>query len=136
MEGDKLKPMADRELVIVLDDDTGMLKAMQRLLQVRGFDVEVFCTAEAFNDNARIHDAKCLVLDVHLDGVSGIDVRRQLTRAGHELPVIFVTGSTSEAVREAALEAGCVAVLKKPFPSSDLLEAVELAVQRSKARLS
>ena len=123
--------MSNHELVIVVDDDPSVLRAVQRVLQVRGFDVfQAFNTVEDFLEGGRLNDATCLVLDIHLDGSSGIEVRHQLTRSGHLLPVILITAVESEVTRKAALEAGCVAYLNKPFPSGLLIEAVETSIQK------
>ena len=113
--------MTTRKLVLVVDDDPSMLGAVERLLRVHGFDTEVFNTVESFLDRARLCDATCLVLDIHLDGMSGIELKRQLTLSGIELPVIFITANDSEATRKAAMEAGCVAYLPKPFPTKSLI---------------
>ena len=120
--------------VIVVDDDPGMLRALQRVLQLHGFETEVFSSAEGFLEGAHLDDATCLVLDVHLQNISGIDLRRQLTRSGHSLPVIFITAVESEATRKAALESGCVAYLHKPFPSDRLIEAIETIIEKGSAR--
>ena len=122
--------MSNRKLVIVVDDDPSVLRAVQRVLQVHGFDVQAFNSVEDFLEGGRLNDATCLVLDIHLDGSSGIEVRHQLTRSGHLLPVIFITAVESEVTRKAALEAGCVAYLNKPFPSGLLIEAVETSIQK------
>ena len=111
--------------IIVLDDDASVLGAVERVLKAHGFDAEVFDTVEGFLGGARLGDASCLVLDINLNGTSGIELKRQLTRAGVSLPVIFITGADNEATRKAALEAGCVAYLVKPFPSSALIEAID-----------
>jgi FixJ family two-component response regulator len=120
--------MASRKLIAVLDDDASVLRAVERVLKAHGFDAQVFDTVEGFLGGARLGDASCLVLDVNLKGMSGIDVSRKLTRAGVSLPVIFITGVENEATRKAALEAGCLAYLHKPFPSRRLIEAIEQAV--------
>jgi FixJ family two-component response regulator len=110
--------MADREVVIVLDDDTSMVRSLQRLLDAHGYDVRGYDTAEEFLENAPLHDARCLVLDINLNGRSGVDLRRHLTRAG----------SGREGTAKAALEAGCVALLNKPFSAADFSPAVQSAV--------
>jgi FixJ family two-component response regulator len=114
-----------RNLVIVVDDDPSILRALQRVLQVHGFDTEVFTSVEGFLAGAHLSEAACIVLDVHLQHRSGIDLMHQLLRSGHSLPVIFITAVESEATRKSALKAGCLAYLHKPFPSSLLIEAVE-----------
>jgi FixJ family two-component response regulator len=126
--------MGTRHLVIVLDDDPGILRAMQRVLQVHGFETEVFSSVEAFLEGAHLGEASCLVLDVHLQHKSGIELRRQLTRSGHTLPVIFITAVESEAMHKAALGVGCVAYLHKPFPSNLLIEAVEMVIENARER--
>ena len=120
--------MTARKLVIVVDDDPSILAAVKRLLRVHGFDTEVFNTAESFLDRANLCGVTCLVLDIHLDGMSGIELRRQLTRSGIELPVVFITANDSEPSRKAAMEAGCVAYLQKPFLTKLLMDAIEAAL--------
>ncbi|MPR10409.1 response regulator [Microvirga tunisiensis] len=126
--------MGKRHLVIVLDDDPSMLRAMQRVLQVHGFETETFSSVEGFLEGAHLGDATCLVLDIHLQHMSGIELRRQLTRSGHSVPVIFITAVESETTHKAALEAGCVAYLHKPFPSDRLIEAVESVIDLGSER--
>jgi FixJ family two-component response regulator len=123
-----------RNLVIVVDDDPSMLRAVQRVLQVHGFETEVFNSVEGFLESAHLGEATCLVLDIHLPHMSGIELRRQLTHSGHSLPVIFITAVQSEATRKAALKAGCVAYLHKPFPSDLLIQAVETVIRNDRGR--
>ncbi len=123
-----------RDLVIVVDDDPSILRAVQRVLQIHGFDTEVFGNVEDFLKGAHLGEASCLVLDVDLQHLSGIELRRQLTRSGHLLPVIFITAVDSDATRKAALESGCIAYLHKPFPSTLLIEAIETVSRSRKGR--
>ena len=120
--------MACSKLIIVLDDDASVLGAVERVLKFHGFDVQVFESVEGFLRDARIDDAACLVVDINLKGRSGIDLRRDLERSGVTLPVIFITGGDNGATRKAALRAGCVAYLHKPFTSRLLIDAIEQAV--------
>jgi len=117
-----------RKAVFVVDDDPGMLKGIERLLQVHGFDAELFHSAEDFHSRAKLHEASCLVLDVHLQGKSGIELSNELGTYGRALPVIFITANDSEYTRKAANEAGCVAYLAKPFSARSFLDAIEKAV--------
>jgi FixJ family two-component response regulator len=126
---EQLSIMGTPHLVIVVDDDPSILRALQRVLQVHGYGTEVFDNAEGFLKRAHLAEATCLVLDVQLQHSSGIELRRQLTHSGQTLPVIFITAADSEVTRRSALEAGCVAYLRKPFPSSLLIEAVETATR-------
>jgi FixJ family two-component response regulator len=116
-----------RKLVVVVDDDGGMLKGLERLLNASGFDTEVFSSAEAFLASTCAREATCLVLDIHLGGMSGIDLRRRLAASGSAVPVIFMTAFDDESTHEEAIEAGCVACLHKPFPARLLIGAIETA---------
>ena len=116
--------LASGKRIIVLDDDAGMLKAVERVLKVHGFETEVFDSVKALRDGAHFDEASCLVLDINLNGHCGIELRRQLAREGVSIPVIFITGVDSRATKEAALQAGCVAYLPKPFSSEKLLDAI------------
>jgi len=120
--------MPDRKRIIVLDDDPSMLTAVKRVLKLNGFEAEAFDTVEGFQDGAHFDGASCLILDIHLRGHCGIELRKKLARDGISVPVIFITAVDSKATKEAALRAGCVAYLNKPFPSRDLIDAIEQVV--------
>jgi FixJ family two-component response regulator len=129
--------VARRNVVYVLDDDPDMLRGLERLLKVHGFRPKLFQSAETFfacgdNDD----EAVCLLLDVHLNGVSGIDVKRQLMRSGARLPVIFITARDNDATRRLIAEVGCVAYLPKPFSAKSLVEAIALADQHNPKAVS
>jgi FixJ family two-component response regulator len=114
----------------VLDDDPDMLRGLERLLKVHGFRPKVFQSAEAFFASIDDDDgALCLLLDVHLNGASGIDVKRQLARSGVRLPVIFITANDNDATRRSIAQVGCVAYLPKPSTAKSLVEAIALAEQ-------
>jgi FixJ family two-component response regulator len=118
---------ARRKLVVVVDDDAGMLKGVSRLLTAHGFDIEAFPSAEAFLDRTAEREVGCLVLDIHLGGMSGIDLRRRLAKSGSPVPVIFITAFDDEGTQREAVEAGCVAFLHKPFAAHLLIAAIEKA---------
>lgn len=119
--------MSKRKAVFVVDDDPGMLRGLKRLLREYGFDAVLFDSAEAFQSEANLDDAFCIVLDVNLQDSSGIDLRQQLKSRGISVPVIFITGNDSDATRAAALESGCSAYLTKPFPAQSLIDPIEKA---------
>jgi FixJ family two-component response regulator len=119
-----------RKLVIVVDDELGVLKGIGRLLKARGFDSELFSSVKDFQNRASLQLAVCLVLDINLNGESGIDIRRKLTATWPSVPAIFITGNDSAAARKAAMEAGCIAYLTKPFSANSLLDAIEKASAR------
>jgi FixJ family two-component response regulator len=114
-----------RKLVVVVDDDPSMLKGVQRLLTAHGFDTAVFASAEAFLDCPSRHGAACFVLDIHLGGISGIELRRRLAANGCNVPVIFMTAFDDETTHQEARDAGCIAYLHKPFPAKLLIGAID-----------
>jgi FixJ family two-component response regulator len=113
------------KLVVVVDDDPSMLKGVQRLLTAKGFDTAVFASAEAFLGCPSRHGAACFVLDIHLGGMSGIELRRRLAEKGCTVPVIFMTAFDDETTHQEALDAGCIAYLHKPFPANLLIGAID-----------
>jgi FixJ family two-component response regulator len=117
-----------RNLIAVVDDDHGVLKSIGRLLEASGFEAELFTSAEAYNAHPEARDAACLILDIHMPGMSGIDLQRELSRSGCAVPVIIVTASDSTATLSSAIAAGCVAYIRKPFTATALLEAITKAV--------
>jgi FixJ family two-component response regulator len=117
-----------KKVVAVVDDDQSMLSAAENLLDAHGFTTIKFSSAEQFLGDRGATRADCLLLDVHLDGGSGIELRRQLKMSHPALPVIFMTALDDESVRQQALEAGCVTFLHKPFPAHQLIEAIKRAV--------
>jgi FixJ family two-component response regulator len=115
------------KIVAIVDDDPSMLRGLARLLTTCGFEPAAYESAEAFWERHLVINAICVVLDIHLPGMSGIELRRRLTEADPALPVIFMTADDSELVRMAANAAGCVACLRKPFPGQVLIDAIEKA---------
>jgi FixJ family two-component response regulator len=111
--------------IIGLDDDAAFRAAVERTLKANGFTAEGYDTVEEFLTDAPLHDASCLILDINLNGRCGIELKRQLARSGVSLPVIFITGDERDATRQAALEAGCVAFLRKPFSSTALMTVIK-----------
>jgi FixJ family two-component response regulator len=114
--------------IAIVEDDPSMLQGLNRLLSARGYNVEPFSSAELFLEDAANCKATCLLLDIQLGGISGIELKRRLASSGSSLPVIFMTGINSEAVRQEALEVGCVALLKKPFLAKLLIDAIDAVV--------
>ena len=116
------------KLIHVVDDDRGFLKGIERLLIAHGMQVRAFSSAEEFQARADLDEAACIILDIHLAGMAGIELLSRLTRLGPRIPVVLVTASDSEVTRRAAMAAGCDAYLQKPFPSSLLMKALAEAV--------
>ena len=119
--------MAQPTLVIVVDDNAGLLKSVARLLAHHGIECRTFVSAEALIESGSAQTATCLLLDIHLGGISGIELQRRLAASGSKCPVIFMTATTT-ATRNEAVDAGCIAYLRKPFASHVLLDAIGKAV--------
>ena len=120
--------MAQPTLVIVVDDNAGLLKSVARLLAHHGIDSRTFASAEALLESDSVQTATCLLLDIHLGGISGFELRRRLAASGSKCPVIFMTANDDEATHNEAVDAGCIAYLRKPFASHVLLDAIREAV--------
>lgn len=110
--------------IAIVEDDPSVLQGLNRLLSAHGFRVETFTSAEAFLDQIATCEAKCLLLDIHLGGISGIDLQKQLTSSGKNFPVIFMTANDNGATRRQAVDVGCVAYLNKPFLGKLLIDAI------------
>ena len=119
--------------VAIVEDDPGMRRGVERVLNLHGFEAEIFPSAEAFLGRDPDSRVACLVLDMHLPGMSGLELRRQLTAAGSTLPVIFMTAVDHDAVETAAIQAGCAAYLHKPFSAELLITAVTNALTGQQA---
>lgn len=123
--------MATAGSIFVVDDDPSMRRSLSRLLREHGFDVELFDSARALLSRGECRDAFCIILDINLNGLSGIDLRRRLTQMGVRAPVIFVTGNDSPQNHSAAIESGCIAYLTKPFLARSIIEPVQRAREQS-----
>ena len=119
--------MSNRNLVLVVDDDPGMLKGIRRLLRQFAYDALLFPSAEAFKNHTDFEQAVCIILDINLNDGSGIELRHGLKAAGVSVPVIYITGNETPAVRKAALASGCIAFLTKPFSAQSLIEPLKKA---------
>jgi FixJ family two-component response regulator len=122
--------LQDRILVLVVDDDQGILMGVQRLLRQHAYEPILFSSAEAFKNHTDLKRAACVILDINLNDGSGIDLRDRLKADGHSVPVIYMTASDSPAIRKAALDSGCIAFLTKPFSAHELIEPLRRAVRQ------
>jgi len=121
---------ADRRTVFIIDDDRGMRAAIQDLVQSVGLRAESFETGEEFLRRQRTADPSCLVLDVRLPQMSGLDFQRQLAEIGVQIPIIFITAHGDIPMSVRALKSGALEFLTKPFRDQDLLDAIQQALQR------
>jgi FixJ family two-component response regulator len=126
--------MSARKVVYVVDDDPYVRTSVDRLLSTCGFDTELFDSGEDFLARAHSSGAICVVLDIQLPGMSGIELGERIARSGSGLPVIFITGSPDSATQNAARDVGGVAYLAKPCPLDALLAAIEAASNRNKPK--
>ncbi|HUK11349.1 MAG TPA: response regulator [Stellaceae bacterium] len=117
--------MAKRKAILVVDDDPGVLRAVERLLRALGFEPDTYESIEDFRARADLSNAICLVLDIHLNHVSGIELARQLKASGSLLPIIFITADDSAPIRKMARDVGCIAYLAKPFTAKSLTRAID-----------
>ena len=117
-----------RGVIAVVDDDLDMLNTVASLLSAHGYDTEEYPSAEEFLIAATASKATCLVVDIQLGDISGVELMRQLYATGFRRPVIFMTGSRDEVIREQAMDLGCVSYLRKPFPASQLLKDILRAI--------
>ncbi len=120
-----------RKILAVVDDDPSMLRAVDDLLDAHGFATQAFASAEEFLNRGAATQVDCLLLDIHLGGMSGIELRRQLKASGSTLPVIFMTALDDDATCGEALRAGCIACLHKPFTARQLIDAIDSAAPKA-----
>ena len=118
-------------VVCVVDDDASLRRSLKNLLTSVGFLVETFQSAEAFLDAAHRQNIGCVVLDLRLTGMNGLDLLRRLASTGSRIPVIILTAHGDDETRERTLQAGAIAFLRKPFQSATLLDAVRAALAAS-----
>lgn len=116
--------------ISVIDDDESVRKAVRRLIRSAGWDAEAFASAEEFLAAAGRRTPACLILDVRMRGMSGLELQRRLASSARPIPIVFITAHEDEAARRAALEAGAVDFLQKPFDDRVLLDSVAQAVAR------
>ena len=127
-----MKSAAAVPTVFIIDDDRGMRQSIQDLVESVGLRAESFATSEEFLKRKRTNDPSCLVLDVRLPQMSGLDFQRQLAETGTQIPIIFVTAHGDVPMSVRALKSGAVEFLTKPFRDQDLLDAIHQALQRDR----
>jgi FixJ family two-component response regulator len=118
--------------VFIIDDDRGMRQAIQDLVESVGLRAESFATGQEFLNKRRTSDPSCLVLDVRLPQMSGLDFQHRLTEIGMQIPIIFITAHGDIPMSVRALKSGAVDFLTKPFRDQDLLDAIQQALQRDR----
>jgi FixJ family two-component response regulator len=128
------KPSESEPLVFVVDDDAAVRRSLQSLLRSVGLQVAAFSSAPEFLASKLPNVPSCLVLDVRLPGMSGLDFQSELAKANIQVPIVFITGHGDIPMSVRAMKAGAVEFLPKPFRDQDLLDAVQVGLDRDRAR--
>jgi FixJ family two-component response regulator len=118
-------------LISIVDDDDALRNSLDDLIRSIGFRTKGFPSAEAFLSSNQARGSACLILDVRMPGMNGLDLQRQVVAANWRIPIIFITSHTDGDARARALEAGAVAFLYKPFREEELLNAIDTALKHS-----
>src|ERR1700757_813807 len=122
------KRAAERPFLSVVDDDEMLRESLPDLLREFGFAARAFSSGQEFLSSDFLGQTRCLILDVAMPGMSGLDLQEELNRRGRAIPIIFITGQKDEDIRERALRQGAVNFLYKPFSDDALLDAVNAAL--------
>ena len=126
--------MASRAPVVVVDDDLSVRESLPELLRQCGFAAMAYATADAFLTSNVMDQISCLILDVAMPGMSGIELARELARRGKAIPIVFISGAGDENDRPRLLQEGAVECLFKPFGETELLDAVRVALDAKGAK--
>ena len=122
--------MGEAATVFIIDDDVGVRESIKDLVDSVGLHAESFATAQEFLSSERPRGPSCLVLDVRLPGISGLDLQQELRRVGVRIPIIFITGHADIPMTVKAMKSGAVEFLTKPFRDQDLLDVIQRALNR------
>jgi FixJ family two-component response regulator len=122
--------MPPAPLISIVDDDDFLRNSLNNLLRSVGMRTHGFSSGGEFLSSNQIHDTDCLILDVRMPGMSGLDLQRQLTAAHSQIPIVFITSHVDDDARARALAAGAVAFLYKPCKKETLLDAIDSALNR------
>jgi FixJ family two-component response regulator len=115
-------------VISIIDDDKSVREAAKSLLKAYGYGAITFASAEDFLRSGHVDRTSCLITDVQMPGLSGVELQTQLIAEGHQMPVIFMTASLGEGTRARALKAGAIGFLTKPFAADRLIEHVHVAL--------
>jgi FixJ family two-component response regulator len=122
-----------KAIVFVVDDDVSVREALESLVLSAGYRVETFASAQDFLAHRRADGPSCLVLDVRLPGLSGLDLQEKMVAANREIPIVFITGHGDVPTSVRAMKAGALEFLTKPFSDGDLLDALQQAIKRDQS---
>jgi FixJ family two-component response regulator len=119
--------------ISIVDDDASIREALKSLMRSARFSVEAFASAEEFLASEHLNDIACLILDVHLPGMSGFELQAYLNFERRHIPIVFITAHADEALRQRALKGGAVEFLSKPVRRETLFKAIQSAMERNSA---
>jgi FixJ family two-component response regulator len=125
--------LPNKPLISIVDDDEALRKATMGLMRALGFLAEAFGSAEDFLKFDRLHNTACLIADVQMPQMSGLELHRNLVASGVSIPTILMTAYPDDSIRRRALEAGVICYLTKPFTKDHLLDCIHSAIDRSRA---
>jgi FixJ family two-component response regulator len=133
---DRTNTHPQRAVIYIIDDDESVRQAMKGLIRSLGYDAATFASAEEYLRSDRVGDSSCLIIDLHMPGMSGADLQDRLIADGHRIPIIFMTAYSEEKVRARVLDAGAFGFLRKPFDDEHLIECLDKALKGSATELS
>ena len=118
-------------MIAIVDDDKAVREATKSLVRSLGYSASTFASADEFLKSEQVSNTSCLITDVHMPGLSGLDLQDRLIARGHRIPIIFITGYPDDSVRARAMKAGAVAFLSKPYNHDHLLGYLDKALKAS-----
>lgn len=126
--------MAKTHVISIIDDDPSVREATQSLVRSLGYSAQAFSSAEEYLESDRVGDSACVITDLHMPGMSGVDLQDRLIAEGYRIPVIFVTAYFEERVRARVMDAGAFGFLRKPFSDESLIECLDKALHAGSTR--
>jgi FixJ family two-component response regulator len=121
--------VSETNIISIVDDDESVREALRSLIKSVGFRAEIFASAEDFLNSSQLKDTACLILDVQMPGMGGLELQRQLGTGNYPIPIIFISAHKNEEAQVRALQAGAIDFLRKPFSEEALLSAVDAALE-------
>ena|SRR5262245_22816288 len=123
--------MSGVPLISIVDDDESLRTSLDNLIRSTGLRAQIFSSAEAFLSSSQAPQTACLIIDVRMPGMNGLELQRRLVDCNSRIPIIFITSHEDDHVRAQAIESGAVSFLYKPFREEELLKAINVALSRS-----
>jgi FixJ family two-component response regulator len=120
-----------KPLISIVDDDESVREATQNLMEAQGFVAEAFASAEEFLNSQCLQQTSCLIADIQMPGMSGLELHTQLNKSGHKIPMILITAYYNDRTRARAVNAGVICYLKKPFSENELLGCIHAILGRT-----